>query len=250
MKKLGVLIGLFSILSLSSCDVINDVAGDVINNDGGSGGDSKPSLTNDEVVAGLKEALTIGIQKGADMASKLDGFNKNSIIRIPWPEDAVKAKEWALDKPLFKDKVEEIEVTFNRAAEEASKKAAPIFVDAIKGMSIGDGFEILKGADNAATNYLKKTTTPALTSAFKPVVHDAVETVKLTSLWDPVASAYNKVAKVTNKPQVTTDLDAYVTDKGIKGLFYLVEQQEKKIRKDPVAQVTDLLKKVFGSLLD
>ena len=249
MKKIGLVIGIFSMLTLSSCDILNDVAGDVVNG-GGSGDSGKPSLTNDEVIAGLKEALTIGIQKGADLASKVDGFNANSLIRIPWPEDAQKVKDWALDKPLFKDEVDKIEVTFNRAAEEASKKAAPIFVDAIKGMSIGDGFEILNGADNAATNYLRKTTTSSLTSAFKPVVHDAIETVKLASLWDPVATGYNKVAKFSGKPEVTTDLDQYVTDKGIKGLFFLVEKEEKKIRKDPVAQVTDLLKKVFGSLLD
>ncbi|MCG8578076.1 MAG: DUF4197 domain-containing protein [Flavobacteriales bacterium] len=251
MKKIGLLFGICSIMLLPSCDVLNQVAEDVVNTGSGDGGgSSKPSLTNDEVIAGLKEALTIGIQKGADLASKVDGFNKNDIIRIPWPQEAIKVKEWANDKPMFKEEVDKIEVTFNRAAEEASKKAAPIFVDAIKGMSVTDGFEILNGPDDAATNYLKKTTTPALTSAFKPVVHDAIETVKLASLWDPVATGYNKVAKVTGKDQVNTDLDQYVTDKGISGLFYLVKQEEKKIRKDPVAQVTDLLKKVFGSLLD
>lgn len=250
MKKIGAIIGVVSVFVLASCDVLNDVAGDVINGDGTEGGTTKPQLTNGEVISGLKEALTIGIRKGADLASKVDGFNANSLIRIPWPEDAQRLKDWAVDKPIFKDEVDKIEVTFNRAAEEASKKAAPIFVDAITGMSIGDGFEILNGADNAATNYLKAKTTPALTSEFKPVVHNAIETVKLASLWDPVATGYNKVAKFSGKEEVTTDLDKYVTDKGIKGLFYLVEQEEKKIRKNPAAQVTDLLKKVFGSLLD
>ena len=147
-------------------------------------------------------------------------------------------------------KVDEITLTLNRAAEEASKKAAPIFIDAIKNMSISDGFEILKGSDSAATTFLMDKTTSPLTAAFKPVVHNAIETVKLTSYWNPVATRYNNWAPLFGKDKVEADLDTYVTEKGISGLFFLVKQEEKKIRKDPVAQVTDLLKKVFGSLLD
>lgn len=233
-------------LSLTQCDVLEDVTS-TVSGGGGGGGDTKPALTNDEVIAGLKEALTIGIEKGASIASATDGFYKNPKIFIPWPEDAVKAKEWAVDKGMG-DKVTEIETTFNRAAEEASKKAAPIFKNAIMSMTVGDGFAILKGTDSAATQYLRKTTWSPLKNEFKPVVHDAVETVKLTQYWNPVASAYNKIAKVTGKEEVNTDLDEYVTNKGMNGLFYLIKEQEKKIRLDPVAQVTDLLKKVFGSL--
>ena len=249
MKKIALLFSIGLVVFLTACDVIQEVEKEVVNGGGGSG-DTKPKLTNDEVIAGLKEALTIGIQNGANLASKTDGFFKNPAIKIPWPEEAQKMRDWASDKPIVKDKAAEVEVTMNRAAEEASKKAAPIFTDAIKGMTVSDGFEILNGPDDAATNYLKKTTTPALVSAFKPVVHDAIESVKLTSLWNPVAEKYNAAAKLMGKEQVTTDLDQYVTDRGISGLFYLVKQEEAKIRKDPVAQVTDLLKKVFGSLLD
>ena len=115
-------------------------------------------------------------------------------------------------------------------------------------MTVSDGFAILHGDDTAATHYLRKTTWTPLKGQFKPVVHDAVETVKVTQYWNPVATGYNKVAKLTGKPEVNTDLDEYVTNKGMNGLFYLVSEEEKKIRKDPVAQVTDLLKKVFGSL--
>jgi hypothetical protein len=250
LKKIGIGLGLVSTLFFVQCDVLEDVAGTVVNTGGDSGTTAVPSLSNDEVIAGLKEALTIGIEKGANMASVTDGFFKNDIIKLPFPPSAQKIKDFAVDKPLLAPKVEEVELTLNRAAEEASKKAAPIFVDAIKAMSIGDGFAILKGADNAATDYLKKTTTSKLVTAFKPVVHNAIETVKLTSYWNPIATKYNNYAKLTGKEQITTDLDAYVTDRGITGLFHLVEQQEKKIRKDPIAQVTDLLKKVFGSLLD
>ena len=247
MRKLGIFAAVIACLSLTGCDVLEDVTGTVTGG-GNDGETTKPSLTNDEVIAGLKEALTIGIEKGSSLASKEDGFFKNPKIFIPWPEDAVKAKEWAIDKGM-EGKVTEIETTFNRAAEEASKKAFPIFKNAIMGMTVGDGFAILKGTDTAATHFLRKTTWSPLKGEFKPVVHDAVETVKLTSYWNPVATAYNKVAKFTGKKEVSTDLDEYVTNKGMNGLFYLIKQQVKKIRKDPIAQVTDLLKKVFGSVM-
>ncbi len=184
------------------------------------------------------------------MASVTDGFFKNPTIKLPFPPSAEKIKDFALDKPLLAPRVDSIVLTLNRAAEEASKKASPIFVDAIKNMSISDGFAILKGSDSAATMYLKEHTTAKLVTEFKPVVHDAIEKVQLTKFWNPVAEKYNFVQRLQNKPEITTDLDAYVTDRGIDGLFYLVKQEEGKIRKDPVAQVTDLLKKVFGSLLD
>jgi hypothetical protein len=247
MKRSALVFGLSVCMVFSSCEVLEEV----VNTTGGGGTttDNTPKLTNDEVIAGLKEALKIGIQNGANMASKVDGFYKNPAIMIPFPPDAQAVKDKAIEWGM-EAKVTEIETTLNRAAEEASKKAAPIFVDAITNMSVSDGFAILNGADDAATNYLKNATTPALTSAFKPVVHEAIATVKLTSLWNPLADKYNKFAKIAGKPEVNPDLDQYVTDLGIKGLFHLVKQEEAKIRKDPVAQVTDLLKKVFGSLLD
>jgi len=246
MRKLTVITGLVSILFLSQCDILESVASDVLSTDGTT---TAPSLTNEEVIAGLKEALTIGIKNGAASASAVDGFFKNPKIFIPWPQDAIRLKEWGV-KNGFDGKVTEIETTFNRAAEEASKKATPIFVDAITSMTISDGFEILKGSDSSATMYLQRTTSAALTTAFRPVVHDAVETVKLTQYWEPVASAYNKLAKFsTSMTEVNTDLDAYVTQKGMDGLFFLIKGEEKKIRDNPAARVTDLLKKVFGSIL-
>ncbi|MEO9532081.1 MAG: DUF4197 domain-containing protein [Crocinitomicaceae bacterium] len=247
MKKLGI----FAVLSIfalfTSCDVLEDVAGTTLGTGGGTD-DTKPALTNSEVIAGLKEALQVGIKNGAAKASALDGFNKNPLIYIPWPEEAVKVKEWGV-KNGFDGKVNEIETSFNRAAEEASKKAVPIFVDAITSMTVQDGFEILKGADTAATMFLMKTTSAPLKTEFKPVVKDAIEKVKLTTYWEPVANGYNKVAKFTGKEQVNTDLVEYTTDKGMSGLFTLVKAEERKIRKNPAAQVTDLLKKVFGSVM-
>jgi len=248
MRKLSIVLGLLSMLTFTQCDILEDVAGEVING-GGDGGTTTPSLTNGEVIAGLKEALTIGIKNGAGKASLTDGFFKNDFIKLPFPASANAMKEQAIKWGL-QGKVDEITLTLNRAAEEASKKAAPIFIDAIKNMSISDGFEILKGSDSAATTFLMDKTTSPLTAAFKPVVHNAIETVKLTSYWNPVATRYNNWAPLFGKDKVEADLDTYVTEKGISGLFFLVKQEEKKIRKDPVAQVTDLLKKVFGSLLD
>jgi hypothetical protein len=232
---------------LTSC-VIEDIAGDVLTTPTGGGTTAPPALTNDEVIAGLKEALTVGIKKGAEMASATDGFNKNSMIRIPFPPEAQAMKEKAIEWGM-QNKVDEIELTLNRAAETASQKATPIFVDAITNMSVSDGFEILHGSDSAATMYLQKTTTSSLTTAFTPVVHEAIQTVELTKYWNPLATKYNQTTKITGKPEINPDLDKYVTDRAITGLFFLVKQEEKKIRKDPVAQVTDLLKKVFGSLL-
>ncbi len=251
MKTISIVLMAFSLLFFVRCDVLEGVASEVLETGTGTGTDeaTKPSLTNSEVIAGLKEALTLGIQNGSGLASKTDGFFKNPIIKLPFPEDANALKEKAIEWGL-QNKVDEITLTLNRAAEEASKKAAPIFVDAIKSMSISDGFAILKGTDTAATTYLMDKTTLPLTNAFKPVVHNAIETVKLTSYWEPVATRYNKAARLLGKEEVNSDLDDYVTKKGISGLFYLVKQEEKKIRKDPVAQVTDLLKKVFGSIMN
>lgn len=247
MKKIGIALSLSAVLFVGSCDVLEEVANEVVNGTSTSEGASN-ALTNEEVIKGLKEALKIGIEKGAESASKMDGFYKNPKIFIPWPEDAVRLKDWA-NKNGFSGKVDEIETSFNRAAEEASKKATPIFIDAITNMSIADGFEILKGSDSAATMYLQNNTTEALKTEFKPVVHNAVEKVQLTQYWSPVAGAYNKVAQFSNKmEEVNTDLDDYVTMKGIDGLFYLIKEEEKKIRLNPAARVTDILQKVFGSL--
>jgi hypothetical protein len=246
MKKIGVIIGVFFLSTFVACDVLEDIASEVVNTGSGTDGVTN-ALSNDEVIAGLKEALTIGIKNGAGKASMTDGFFKNDLIKLPFPEDAEKLKEQAIKWGL-QGKVDEITLTLNRAAEEASKKAAPIFIDAIKNMSISDGFDILKGSDSAATMFLRAKTTASLVQAFKPVVHDAIETVKLTSYWNPVATRYNQFANLTGKEEVNADLDAYVTEKGINGLFLLVQQEEEKIRKDPAARVTDILVRVFGSL--
>ena len=230
----------------ASCDELTSIAETATSTVGG-GETAAPALTNDEVIAGLKEALTVGINKGSGLASATDGFFKNPAIKLPFPPDAKKVKDKAIDLGL-QNKVDQFELTLNRAAEEATKEAGPIFIQAIKDMSIGDGFTILKGADNAATNYLRDKTTSKLVSAFSPKVKIAIDKVQLTKYWTPLTKAYNTANILTGGSDVNTDLNAFVTERAIKGLFLLVEKEEKNIRKDPLARATDILKKVFSFL--
>jgi hypothetical protein len=207
----------------------------------------KPQLTNDEVIKGLKEALTVGIKNAVDSSAVLDGFLKNPEIRLPFPPDAMKVKEKALNLGM-QGQVEKFETTLNRAAEEAVKEALPIFKNAILNMSIQDGFGILKGGNGAATKFLKDKTSDSLAVAFLPKVKNATSKVQLTSYWNPIITKYNAAVALTGGEKINPDLDAYVTQLAIQGLFKLVEKEENKIRKDPGARVTDLLMKVFSNI--
>jgi hypothetical protein len=207
----------------------------------------KPQLTNDEVIKGLKEALTVGIKNSVDSSSVLDGFLKNPAIRLPFPPDAIKVREKAINLGM-QGQVDKFETTLNRAAEEAVKEALPIFKNAILNMSIQDGFAILKGGNGAATKFLKDKTSDSLAVAFLPKVKNATSKVQLTSYWNPIITKYNAAVTLTGGEKINPDLDAYVTQLAIQGLFKLVEKEENKIRKDPGARVTDLLMKVFSSI--
>ena len=245
MKKLSIVLILGTLISIISCDVLLDTANTVMT-EGTSEGGEKP-LTNDEVISGLKEALIVGTNNSSALTSKEDGFFGNARIKLPFPEDAIKVKEQA-EKLKLDGQVDKFVLTLNRAAEEATKEAAPIFVNAITSMSVSDGFKILKGEDNAATTYLKTNTTSDLTTAFKPKVADAINKVELTKYWEPLIKAYNSATLLTKKEKIDPDLEAYVTERAISGLFMLIEDEEKKIRKDPIARVSDILQRVFGSL--
>jgi hypothetical protein len=202
-------------------------------------------LTNDEVVAGLKEALTKGAEASVTKGSSLDGFWKNELIRIPFPPEAEKMKT-TLTKIGMSKQVEEFELTMNRAAEDAAKEALVILRDAVMGMSVGDGFAILKGGDRAATNYLIEKTSASLREKFAPIVANSTKKVALTSYWTPLANGYNKAGMLSGGKAVDPDLDAYVTQKAIDGLFALIALEEAKIRQDPMARTSDLLRRVFG----
>lgn len=206
---------------------------------------SPSSLTNEEVIAGLKQALEKGAESAVSLTSKVDGFNKNELIRIPFPPEAQKVKDWAVSNGL-KSQVDAFEENLNKAAEKAAAEATPIFIDAIKSMSIQDGFNILKGEQNAATTFLRNATEQQLYQKFSPIIQNKIDEVKLTSYWEPITKAYNTASIFTGNQQVNTDLKDYATKKALNGLFIYVEKEEKNIRENPAARVTDLLKKVFG----
>ena len=240
MKKNTFLFATLLIIS-SSCELLNEVS-KVVQTPVATNA-SNP-LSNEEVIAGLKEALSIGIKNSVNLTSATDGFLKNTEIMLPFPPDAIKVKEKAMALGLS-GQVEKFETTLNRAAEEATKEAIPIFIDAIKNMTVQDGFAILKGGNGSASQFLKNQTSAKLVSAFAPKVKEATSKVKLTEYWNPIITKYNALT-LGNK--LDPDLDAYITQKAIDGLFIMVAKEEDKIRLDPAARVSDILIKVFGSL--
>lgn len=241
------------ILMSSSCEdvtqVVVDTADTVLNGSGEGSGDTAPALTNEDVIAGLKEALSKGTNLSSETLMKTDGFWKSDRFRIPFPAEAQKVKDKALEWGLD-GQVEKFEMTLNRAAEDACTEAKPIFLSAITNMTIADGFTILKGPDNAATNYLRDKTSGELKSAFQPKVQAAIEKVELTKYWEPIINKYNAAMKITGGEQLNPDLEDYITDRAMVALFALIEDEEKHIRQDPVARTTELLQRVFGAILD
>lgn len=199
------------------------------------------SLSNDEIINGLKEALKVGTDNSSKRLGNIDGFFKDAAIKILMPEEAKKMEKtlrnWGLG-----NLVDNAILSMNRAAEDAASGVGNIFWNSIKQMSIKDGLQILRGGDFAATEYLKKTTTAEITEKFRPVIEASLVKTDATKYWKDVFTAYNRFSR----SPVNTDLNAYVTERALYGLFYNIGLEEQKIRKDPAAQVTSLLKKVFG----
>jgi hypothetical protein len=200
------------------------------------------NLSQDDIANGLKEALKVGAERGTAKLSSADGFFKDAAIKILMPEEALKAEQKLRSLGMGKQ-VDNAILTMNRAAEDAAKNATPIFVNAIKSMSIQDAAGILKGGDFAATNFLKNKTTIELLNAFRPVIEASLEKVDATRHWNTVFTNYNRFS--TDK--VDPDLTAYVAEKALAGIFYQVGLEEQQIRKDPLARSSDILKKVFGN---
>jgi hypothetical protein len=201
------------------------------------------SLSQADISDGLRQALQIGAQNATKKVSVVDGFFGNAFIKILMPPEAKKV-EATLRQTGMGDYVDHAILSMNRAAEDASSRALSIFVDAIKNMSIQDALSILNGGDNAATNYLKSKTTASLTAAFRPIIQESLDKVGATKYWAQVFDAYNSLPTTFKK--VNPDLPAYVTERALNGVFFYIADEEAKIRKNPAAQVTDLLKKVFG----
>lgn len=201
------------------------------------------TLSNDDIVSGLKEALVVGSQKGSTMLSQADGFFANAALKILLPPEAQKIERTLRSVGLGKQ-VDEAILSMNRAAEDACKSAAPIFVNAIKQMSFQDALGILKGSDTAATSYLKSKTSNPLTEAFRPVIESSLQKVNATKHWNTLVTSYNNLPLVRQK--LNPDLSAYVTERALSGIFYQVAIEEKEIRKNPLARTSEILRKVFG----
>lgn len=219
-------------------------------------------LSDSEIIAGLKEALTVGTDTAVSIVSKVDGYYKDEVIKILLPPEADIIVD-NLNNPLLQglgldQVIEDVILKINRAAEDAAGEAAPIFWDAITDMTIADGYNILHGEDTAATHYLRQNTFSELFDLYSPKMQtslnkDIVAGVSAQDTWNTLTGQYNTVAnslvgQLAGLEPVNTDLAAYVTKKGLDGLFVKIADEEKAIREDPLARVTDLLQRVFGSL--
>ncbi len=199
-------------------------------------------LSNDEIIEGLREALTVGSNNASKAAAAVDGYYKNPKLYIPFPSEAKKMEQML--RSFGQEKlVNDFLLSLNRAAEDAAKEAAPIFVNAVKGMSIADGLSILKGNDDAATQYLKQNTQALLLEKFKPIVENSLHKVSATKYWEQLVVAYNKIPMVE---RMNPSLSEYATQKAIDGIFIVVAEEELQIRKNPAARVSAILKKVFN----
>jgi hypothetical protein len=200
-------------------------------------------LSEKDAADGIREALINGTSEGVKLISIVDGYFGNPEIKIPFPSEA-KEVESKLRAIGLGKKVDEFNISMNRAAERAANEAKPIFVTAIKGMTIKDAINIVKGQNNAATIYLQNTTTPELKNKFQPVIKTSLDNVNATKYWTDLITSYNKIPLVK---KMNPNLTEYVTDKAINGLFIMIAKEEVKIRKDPMARTSELLKKVFGN---
>jgi hypothetical protein len=204
-------------------------------------------LSDAQIVEGLKEALKVGSDTAVYQGNKLDGYFGNELIKILLPPEAEPIMNVIGQVPGGQALVDEVILKMNRAAEQAAIEATPILIDAITGMTITDGLTILNGNDDAATMYLKGATQPAINTAFRPYVLDALQSVGAQSAWATLTTNYNTIAPFIGQPTVNTDLTDYTTGKATDGLFVLVAGEEKKIRTDVSHQVNDILQTVFGN---
>src|SRR5699024_8867505 len=206
----------------------------------GSTANDRP--TQYEINSGLKQALELGIKQGVKQVSAKDGFFKNSLIKVLFPPEAQKVEN-TLRQVGLGSLTDKVILSLNRAAEDASREALPIFINALKGMSFRDASQILLGDDTSATHYFRQATTNELSKKFEPVISKSLNKVDATRYWGTVMTQYNKIPLV--KP-INTDLSAYVTQQAINGLFTMIAQKETGIRENLANRTTPLLKKVFG----
>jgi len=198
-------------------------------------------LSENEIVQGLKEALEIGTDNAVRLLSRVDGFYRQPDVKILLPEK-VRQVESFIRSAGFGNQVDAFELSMNRAAEQAAPQARKLFWEAITQMTFEDARYILAGRENEATLYFQAKTTDQLTALFRPLVHNTMADVGVTRAWQDLDSSMSRIPFVES---FRFDLDAYVTGKTLDGLFFMIEQEERKIRQDPAARVTELLQKVF-----
>jgi hypothetical protein len=203
---------------------------------------SAGGFTEKDAADAIKEALVNGTGESVKFVSALNGYLGNPEIRIPFPQEA-KEVETKLRAIGMGKKIDEFNESMNRAAEQAANEAKPIFISAIKGLTVKDAINVVKGENNAATIYLQRTTSPELITAFQPKIKASLDNVNATKYWGDLITAYNKIPLVKKQ---NPNLTEYVTGKAIDGLFVMIAKEELKIRKNPAARTSELLKKVFG----
>lgn len=196
-----------------------------------------------DVAAGLKEALAVGTGNAVQTLSKSNGYFGDAAVKILLPQKLQTAAE-LLKKAGYQKEVDDLILSMNHAAEQAAPKAKPIFEDAVKKMTFEDAQKILHGGNTAATDYFKAKTTPQLTEAFKPVIADSMNQVGVTRSYKALTDRYTSMVPFGKMDSL--DLDGYVTEKSLDGMFVKVGQEEAKIRTNPAARTTDILKKVFA----
>lgn len=227
-----VIYALFVLLMVVSCSSTKDASAPA----------NAQGLSVKETTEGLVEALLVSADVSSGKAASKDGFYKNMAIKILFPREVVKVRDAAM-KIGMKPLVDEFELSLNRAAEDAAKQSRPILVKAIKGIKFKDVWEILFGGKTAATDFLRLKTEAELIAAFRPVVKESIGREEVTRHWKPLADAYNSIPFVN---KVNPDLEAYVTQKTVDGLFTLIAEEEQRIRENPIARISEILRKVFG----
>ncbi len=202
------------------------------------------ALTQTDASQGLKEALMQGISKGADQASQTDGFFKNELIKILLPEDARRV-EITLRQVGLGAEVDRALLAINRGAERAAQEAKPIFIQAIRQMTIQDAFQVLRGDQDAATQFLRRSTESQLIDLFQPRIQESLDEVGATRFYGDIANSYNSLPMVNRR--IDPDLNAYVTERAIDGLFQLIAVEEKNIRENPLDRTSALMRRVFAA---
>ena len=229
---------LFIVLLLSACASSSQIFQDINKHLGLDEG----GYTEAEAGEGIRQALIKGISEGVQEVGQLDGYFKNPQIKIPFPPEAVKIENTLRDIGLGNE-VDKVTLTLNRAAEDAAIGAKDIFISAIKQLTFQDAVAIVTGEENAATEFLRRTTSDQLTERFKPVISNSLDKVNATKYWGDAFNTYNRIPLVQ---KLNPDLEGYVTQKAIDGLFVMVAKEEKAIRENPAERTTEILRKVFG----